>query len=891
MCIGSPPLFTGPLLDSEPRWLLDGKRDWSEYYQATVMPYVDVNLRASGKVYLKVEQRRRLVGPGPLQNRRGTQIFLHLYLEDIPLPNLAPPEIEQGPDPLATTIAIGIDNRRFEGTTNLVEAEDRAYVFDMLEKTDAFVMRGDPTVPSRWAVTNETFRLARGECKTDDTTARVWRCNAELEIRLPLGSHLNPAPDVEPGIGLLVKGLSDAGNGAMPEEAATWFPQPDVSTRRTFWQTILFSRPNGFPISFMSWNVRRSKYPRLAGDFSVVSDDDVGRFLAHYDVVAIQEGWNIKQVDRILEVANQERATHLPPEPPFHKTAVVDFKIPAFRSLVQAMGKGLDSDLGLDQSSNGGLWIFSKYKIADQDYVTFHDESHDACKAEDCFKAKGVQWARLMLNPPSDTNSGPDCEVWEPVWTDQNPADVFEPTRGCDAPPSGSQYIDVFNTHLQADPELCDDIDHPWIVFAAGLVLDQVTADPGFDYLLSGLLTLIKGSLNCGKDTVDVRKDQLQRINEFIEDVMGDADRPSIIMGDFNINGRDLEETEYKQILESLKIGPSVGSESPKSDSISPFPYDSTEDIDHGDLAREQVPDDIWGDGTCMGTYVGGSYDANCGDPSLPDPDPDCFNQSCAAFSGKYDGDQRFDYILIRPPIPPDRNQLDGSVIPFKMADPALDPVWSSPYPSLTASFQAPPDRLSDHKPVVSGLYLSFTKYPPKYHSNWSHRAHFRVTSANAGDKGDCSGAVDMFTVFDVRYRKLLGGDLTNVVSNVRGTTCKDKSVVSLAQDNECVWDWGHEFKHDPVFEYHDFPVQLFDDDTNWCGGDDSIYMASGDWAKMVMYWDTASLQLIGYHQLGLVYDGWDPVTDNEPIPLCTGDGLPRTCYQFNMTELPPGEQ
>jgi hypothetical protein len=250
----------------------------------------------------------------------------------------------------------------------------------------------------------------------------------------------------------------------------------------------------------------------------------------------------------------------------------------------------------------------------------------------------------------------------------------------------------------------------------------------------------------------------------------------------------------------------------------------------------------------------------------LPDSDPDCFNQSCAAFSGQYDGDQRFDYILIRPPVPADLNQLDGSVIPYKMADPTVDLVWSSPYPSLTASFQEPPDRLSDHKPVVSGVYLAFTKYPSKYHSSWSHKARFRVTSANAGDKGDCSGGVDMFTVFDVRYNKS-GGDTVDVVSNVHGTTCKDKSVVSLAQDNECVWDWGHEFKHEPVFEYHDFPVKLYDADTGMCGDDETIYMASGDWAKMAMFWNAASLKLMGFHQLGLMYDVWGRSRTTSPFP------------------------
>jgi hypothetical protein len=128
--------------------------------------------------------------------------------------------------------------------------------------------------------------------------------------------------------------------------------------------------------------------------------------------------------------------------------------------------------------------------------------------------------------------------------------------------------------------------------------------DPTFGVWLPILVAMVDGNLNCSDENHDVRTRQLDRINAYVEQIMSGRNRVSMIMGDFNIDGRNLFGFEYGRMLKSLRIGPATNTDSPPSDLISPFPLDFTDDVDHGDLARERVGAAGWGKAIVMAKQI-----------------------------------------------------------------------------------------------------------------------------------------------------------------------------------------------------------------------------------------------------------------------------------------------
>jgi hypothetical protein len=487
-------------MDQPPARVVDGVHAADEYWGAVEIPYAQLNRQASGgRLLVTVDD--------PDVGART----LHIFLDDIPV------------DVNARELSVFTDLNRFvTGPSGLDPFSDRAFVFDLV--TSGFEVRRPPfvpTAPRTWLPAGPVAGAdgVLGGCFDDmGQTGAIRRCDAELEIGIPPNLSEAPAVGELPGIGIAV--AEDGFGGAMPEELAQGLPAGDeLSFTRTNYVTLLFARPPSIPLRFATWNTRR--FTAIEGcfqggdDFRDVDLADQAAFVADNDVIALQEVWSEEEARQLQSAVNALR----PPDSPMTLVGPVD-RSAEFGNLCSEYLETLASTIGLictggvgpfRPDSHGGLWILSRYPIIAQDYVPFDD-----CRGEDCFKAKGVQWARLWLRPPTVDNTMPNCLV---------PG----VGAGCPPGPTSELYVDVFNVHLQAgDPALCDST----LADALRPIVEANFCTP--------LGPIMNSDFNCfgpGDGTVRVR--QLERLAAFIADVTGDSPgQMAIVAGDFNIDGR-----------------------------------------------------------------------------------------------------------------------------------------------------------------------------------------------------------------------------------------------------------------------------------------------------------------------------------------------------------------
>jgi hypothetical protein len=247
-------------------------------------------------------------------------------------------------------------------------------------------------------------------------------------------------------------------------------------------------------------------------------------------------------------------------------------------------------------------------------------EVYSTCKGEDCFKAKGVLWARVSTD---DFAAPGAC------------AATGQP---CVAPPSGDHFVDVFVTHLQApDPIACK-------VGPVATALSAAYASVTGTFF-SLLLT---GNFNCFATDFSVQFQQLTQLGKFVESV-ADRGRQSIVMGDLNLDGSQLGYYEYGQVLERIGVSPVtplLSNPSPD-DVLNMWPAALKTDLDHGDVARDRPSD--WTPG--VGTDIG---------------------------KEDYNG-SRFDYILVRNPV--DRTVLAQANAHYIFRTSSTQRAWASPWP------------------------------------------------------------------------------------------------------------------------------------------------------------------------------------------------------------------
>jgi hypothetical protein len=501
--------FYAPALEASSlaAWNVNGTRGSAEYRGASTIPFTTDAARTSvpgGTVGLKP-----LRGHGTIYLRRVDHVqgttrtpYLYVFFEDIPV-------IRTSPTQLSSTLSVIIDDKRFDGTTSDIASEDRRYLIDLAAggtlRTDSpAYMNGSPL----WlpATTATGTQFAPGGCVPSPDNAWAM-CKGELRIPLSASAVAVPGTGLDPGIGFYVR-------SAMNQASAPALDATDYAlsyTRRTTWPTVLFAVPKGFELKVMSWNLRRLGAVDTT-DFTEVKPSEIGAFLANNDIVAIQEGWDAEEMEKILDGANTARAKMELPK--FRLYGPVDYG--------NARSSVISEVVSWATETQGGLWVMSHFNAGAK-----ASKIYDACRGEDCFKAKGVQWVRLMLQDPA--NIDPECLKGVP--------------KSCDKLPSGDDYVDVFNTHLQASAPLMCIFDDDWqtaktLILTALYAASPITA--AIAAALDVVTELVESDLNCASATdAGVRHDQLVQMNNYIKGVTGsDADRPSLVMGDFNIDGK-----------------------------------------------------------------------------------------------------------------------------------------------------------------------------------------------------------------------------------------------------------------------------------------------------------------------------------------------------------------
>lgn len=162
-------------------------------------------------------------------------------------------------------------------------------------------------------------------------------------------------------------------------------------------------------------------------------------------------------------------------------------------------------------------------------------------------------------------------------------ADKRPPPQGCEPLASGDQFVDVFNTHLQSgNPSLCDYLEAISLVEALILSASVTPA------AVAGWIVLkqkLAEEFSCHTPVSEIRKKQLTELNSFIA-AQAARDRPAIVMGDFNLDGKKLPaSSEYLELVKQLHLGATLGA--PGDDIGIPWPNDYDWDIDHSDILRE----------------------------------------------------------------------------------------------------------------------------------------------------------------------------------------------------------------------------------------------------------------------------------------------------------------
>jgi hypothetical protein len=370
---------------------------------------------------------------------------------------------------------------------------------------------------------------------------------------------------------------------------------------------------------------------------------------------------------------------------------------------------------------------------------------------------------------------------------------------------------------------------------------------------LNGLwaANIISAGYSCLRSVNVVANAQVAQLSAFIDQV-SDKSRPSIVMGDFNMNGKELNSSEYADLIKFLKIMPAVVNPSfPAPDQLlNVWPSALASDIDNGDLARETpISDWIPGQGTLIRAALQPT-DAKA---------------------------KRPDYIFVRNPI--DRAGLAPVNLRHIMRRTEKGRAWTSPWPG-------PADRssrLSDHMPILSELELAPYFVPGVYHPTWLHDLEFRVTSYDTTGIDDCWGC----DALDV-YLKLTGSrtesGLTKQFKNATTPTCNNLWAGITGRD-ACMNDWFWKDPQIATTTTHQATIELWDKD-DLAGSDDRYDYTDNTTAapEFQFFWADGSMSL-GYPTQFIAQPNWTKFYDNAPVARCTRTNRANICLKLSITE------
>lgn len=866
-CVNVPPRANTP-------FAIDGVRSPEEYWGAVELPLPSSMARdGHGHVFATVDQSRRL------------RLFFHEVV--LPLPSLPPPSTTYTPP--ATPIAVVIDYDRWATDPATLRDTDRLYAATV--ELGARTMRravslGGVTQWETLAV-DSSFQAATGGCV--DGGPGLRRCNLEMSITLPPSAFVPPATGLLPGIGIAIADAS--GQAALPEELAVGSSALATALLdRTKQVSLLFGRPEGVPFTFLTWNLARwgegVERDLAGGTFEHLPLSEHADFIWNYDIVALQEVWQISDAEELLSLVNQRRAAA--GLEPWHLVGPAAPPASFFREMSGAL-------LG---DHHGGIFIMTKFPAIGRDHIIYSD-----CVGEDCLKPKGAQWVRLALRTPDARDLSPECAPPPPTTGCTTPACALPApsTRrpsSCPSAPTTEMYVDVFNTHLQArNPTLCvmsdAELAAVWAALLAKCGTVEVPVVPTPVLCAAAITALQANTAYCGLRTPEeVTESQLRELGTFVERVVGDRrDQPALIAGDLNVDGRRLSNEDgeiynpmYATVLSELGLTP-PDSTSSLDDTITPFPDVFPWAIDHGDVAREetQYDWDLCGHGTSIGKRL---------KPRDWLADGTDIADGCSTWSCDNTEDSRLDYILIRPAARPEESDDPPGYLLTRSEGLIWEPLFPSnagPDEHLCAladfryrtvgGFEGTTTtgRLSDHRPVAARFELTPLRIPGRYHHGVDHTLDIRVASMDASGTTDCIGnfcaPLDPYVMLAGEAR--VPGSATPIAAPTRNQRAICSGWSLSTADGPCIDDWGYTT---PVpagsYQEHALTIELWDDDLadRRTGSDDHLRTVNpGTDPRFVVDWRAGTWD-VRVAQTGAPPDGW-----LGPMPFFSSDPV---CHQ-----------
>ena len=769
-----------------------------EYYGAVQLPYTHEGARRSGRLWVTAtgwrsgQRKLRLYGEVPVQRE------------------------EHGTRPESRWLAVALDLGRYAREPVGLQGRDLRVKLDLWGGAPRWEAASWRFGIGSWAPTGRRGS-ARVRCEPRAELG-VLMCRFEVMVRLS-AADLRPSAEGLSALGLAVAELPGDGRGArwerrggMPKELWRQARRRDqdieqVLLDRSQYVTLLLREPPSVPLKVATFNVVRfgKTLDWLISNTvfrEEVALEELAEQMYRYDAVGLQELWTEEEAVLLLKLVNRlRRAEGLEPMRSYGPPVWSDEDREAIEARVrEAEAEGERVEARTD--ANGGVYLFTSLPVLAHSFMVY-----EACRGEDCFKPKGALWARLGLHP----TLGRACE-----------AALKEP---CGAPATGDEFVDVFVTHLQAKkPKLCvtgTAADYGVVVGGgalagaavggtAGSAAGAATGAAAGAVVAPVLVWAVTGSPDayCAETTDwEVQARQLGELSSFVDRVAS-PDRPALLLGDFNIDGRrlgastpeenvavpprELKGRQYTQMLRLLGV---VDASAVGADELAPADWTSGRpeafawDVDHGDVARHgrdhlgrERTERFWL--ACgVGTFVGkGGEDVEAGESQGKCRQVYWTEPSCQERGGRYQlppeaeeincepqwapcdlpGDKRLDYILVRPPRRADGTPYVPSYLLGLPGEPS-DPVWQARFPDRQAARAEGilcggpgtgvyPTRSSDHRLVEASLRLMRLRLPQQLFPEWTYRMTFRVVSYDATGVEDCAtcGKPDIYPVLSM---------------------------------------------------------------------------------------------------------------------------------------------
>ena len=355
--------------------------------------------------------------------------------------------------------------------------------------------------------------------------------HVELKITLRTTAAVAAQPDLDPrtepfGLAVAVIGMKEEIDPNQPLDPSYYiWPNEPASTGGQWiamprypytYKTIQPELPTGEPTQFLTQNAGMLPYLPDGGDGS---PNDFAAYAADpgVHVACFQELW--RHDDR-LEVATIAREAGMHAHGLPHHCGGADDDSCDIGDITwgELSGSGLTV-------KDTGLLLLSKSPFISTDTLYFKNDDAGCCDA-DCAEEKGALYARVGT---ANAKVNSTC-----------------PKQGACATElyAGEQYIDVFCTHLQASPSWLEDLATYLEAAKSGTTL-KISELAGYLGIDSTDMTQYECDEN---EHRAIQARQLATLGDWIREkrvgnwalgLRNFTDRPAVVMGDFNINGRN----------------------------------------------------------------------------------------------------------------------------------------------------------------------------------------------------------------------------------------------------------------------------------------------------------------------------------------------------------------